>query len=85
MHHQSRPGGLLTAICVFVRVQGMQYFISRGLVDDDPAEIAMFLHTSSQMDPLQMRRYLDQQSVLATVRLRSNLTIIQRWGISLAF
>ncbi|XP_043203967.1 F-box only protein 8-like [Amphibalanus amphitrite] len=46
---------------------GMQYFISRGLVDDDPAEIAMFLHSSSQMNPQQMRRYLDQRRDVMTL------------------
>jgi len=40
---------------------GMEYLIRRGLVDDDPAEIALFLHSSSQLDAGQLRRYTDQR------------------------
>ena len=41
--------------------QGMDYLISHNLVEDDPFEIAQFLHSTKRLHPDKRREFLDKR------------------------
>lgn len=49
--------GVLLYFCTFF--QGMDYFFEKGLVDNNPAEIAKFFHHTSTLSKSKMRQYLE--------------------------
>ena len=44
--------------CLLCCMQGMEYLLREGLVDDSPEEIAKFLHTCRHIDPQKKRDFL---------------------------